>query len=95
MTDDSVVIVAVVATVVSASLGCSFEESASEVTTDAVSFDCVLRHSCAAEDATHPSTGETGSCIVVGDGVLLPRPQFSNPLATLVMYLLHKAFFTI
>lgn len=32
--------------------------------------------------------------MVVGDGVLLPRPQLSNPLATLVMYLLHKAFFT-
>lgn len=92
MTDDNVVIVAVVVTV-SASLGCSFEEFASEVTTDVVSFGCVLRHSCATEDATHPSTGETG-CVVVGDGVLLPRPQFSNPLATLVMYLLHKAFFT-
>lgn len=49
---------------------------------------------CATGGATHPSTGETGSGTVVGDGVLLPRPQLSNPLATLVMYLLHRAFFT-
>lgn len=49
---------------------------------------------CATGGATCPSVGETSSCMVVGDGVLLPRPQLSNPLATLLMYLLHRAFFT-
>lgn len=49
---------------------------------------------CATVGATLPSMGETGNCMVVGDGVFLPRPQLSNPLATLVMYLLHRAFLT-
>jgi len=47
ITDDAVVIIAVVVIVMSALLGCSFEESVSATAevTAVVSFGCVLQHS--------------------------------------------------